>query len=403
MIRQGIHPDTRVADRDVVTWADEAVVAYSWPEGISAEQLASGVNTPVVLIDPARGVEVANELRKRVGEVRFAVKAGPYPELLAMLAQAGHGFDVASAAEFDLVSGLVGSDRIILSNPAMAPCELAYTLGGGGRLFVVDSTEYVATVAEVVSEEGVACEEVAVLIRIALADQRARFVLADKFGATLDDAVVIAEAAEAAGLVVAGVGFHLGSQASDEAVAREAAREAVALCARLGIGDPVIDVGGGFPAAYPGEPDWGGFADALGSECAQAHVLCEPGRAIASAGTWTVASVIAVAVRNGAHFVHLDAGAYHGLLEFSRLVANPFGAQVGVVAERDLGQTRLATLVGPTCDSLDILFGGPVAMPEHIAVGDRVVIALGGAYAIDCSSPFNGFAVPTYAVVGSAD
>jgi ornithine decarboxylase len=381
-------------------WVDSSGPEMPWPHDISLDVLRSELTTPVVLVDPRRGVEVADELALKVGAVRFAVKAGPYPELLAKLAEAGHGFDVASGVEYDLVSGLVGQDRILFSNPAMAPCELAYTLGAGGCLYVVDSLAYVEQLAEMACEEGRDLESVRVLIRIALADQRARFVLADKFGATLDDALPIGEAVRSLGLVVAGVGFHLGSQACDEAVAHEAGREAVALCGRLGIDDPIVDVGGGFPAAYPGEPTWGGFGEALSSELTGVSVLCEPGRVIASAGTWTLASVISVAVRDGARFIHLDAGAYHGLLEFSRLVAKPFGAQVALLCSDDPGETRLATLVGPTCDSLDILFGGPVAIPEGVKVGDRVLMALTGAYAIDCSSPFNGFSVPTYCIIG---
>ena len=359
-----------------------------------ARRLSLAGATPALILDPREAVKVANDLYSRVGSVRYAVKAGPFACVVEALAIEGHGFDVASVDEINLVLAHSDSSRIVCSNPAMSPRELRSALALGVRLFVTDSPEHSLQLRDSAVSEGVDLGDVKVLVRLSLSDDSAHVKLSEKFGVSIEDAGAVVVNARELGFKVAGFSFHLGSQAKSASIAADASKAALALSVVHGMRDPIIDVGGGFPAPYVGEGDWRVFADALGAPLAVtgATVLCEPGRVIASAGSWLVATVISVATRGGVKFVHLDAGAYHGLLEASPLVGYQITFPVAVSG--GTGELVAGRLVGPTCDSLDTLFTETVPVPCDIAVGYSVIFGGAGAYSVSCSSPFNGFAVP---------
>ena len=266
----------------------------------------------------------------------------------------------------------------------------------GVCLFVVDALD---PALALIAQARLTDAPLELLVRLDLTDATAHLNLASKFGVPVADAPDLGGAIHAAGGHVTGLAFHLGSQASSAAAAHSASSVALTLAGEFGLDDPVIDVGGGFPAPYVGAPDWRPFAKALGAPLkGRARVLCEPGRLLASAGSVLVASVISVAQRGSRRVAHLDAGAYHGLLEFSGLLGTSFRVPLSALTAEG-GPEELVHLVGPTCDSMDCIFDGPVLLPR-LAVGDRVLFHLAGAYCTSCSSPFNGFAVPY--VVGLA-
>jgi len=379
----------------------------SWlPDEVKSAARAASVTdaTPQLLIDPQGALQTANELRQLLGEVRYAVKAGPYAPIVEALAKAGHGFDVASSAETELVVSCGGKcETVLCSNPAMSPREVRAVLGLGVRWFVTDSIEHSAQIVEQAAVLGIAPGDIELLVRLSLKDPSARITLSEKFGVPTNEAEGIVADARNRGLKVRGLSFHLGSQAGSKNAAAAASRTTLALVRRLGIKDPVIDVGGGFAAPYVGAPDWRKFAEGFAEPLrdSEVEVLCEPGRVVATSGTWLVATVIAVSTRNKTRFIHLDAGAYHGLMEMSSLSTHPFMLPMAFGGPGATGDFVAGRMVGPTCDSLDTLFGGDVPVPTGLSVGDTVVFGHAGAYSITCSSPFNGFAVPNVGVVSA--
>ena len=354
--------------------------------------------TPTLLIDPDVATAAADELSAITGAVRYAVKAGPHPALIRALGRAGHGFDVASGAEMVMVRTHAGTDPPVLcANPAMPEEDIKTTLRLGARLYVVDNVRHLRFLVDVAASHGVTPSELAVLVRLATFDTTARYALSEKFGSDLAGANACAALARALGVYVAGVSFHVGSQASDPAQAAAASAAALSLADALAIEDPVIDVGGGFPAPYRDAADWREFAAGLAGPLQRdgVSVICEPGRLLAATGSWVVAGVVSVGERGDQLFVHLDAGAYHGLMEFSGLVQHPFDIPVMAGTRQPivqgLGGTRYARLVGPTCDSMDTVLAAPVPVPCDIAPGDRMLFGLAGAYSVSCVSEFNGF------------
>ena len=363
---------------------------YFTSPGHALELATRDAVTPVAVYNAGAAVSVADELAGLGFAVRYAVKAGPVAGLIEALVRHGHGLDVASAAEL-MMGRRAGCpvDRMVASNPAMLEADLRRCLEHGVRLFVVDSATQGSRITRIARELEID-EPVGALVRLSVHDASAHYSLAEKFGIEESEALALAPTF-GDDLSLRGVAYHLGSQASDPAAARAAARCALGLAERLGIDEPIVDVGGGFPAPYTGAERWRDLAEAQAEVLVgRATALCEPGRVIASAGSYLVASVVLVAERAGRRFVHLDAGGYHGLLEFSGLVAAPWRTTLATAQAAIPDAPAPALVVGPTCDGADALFGGPVDLPANLAEGDRVLVALAGAYAAEPAGSFNG-------------
>jgi ornithine decarboxylase len=157
----------------------------------------------------------------------------------------------------------------------------------------------------------------------------------------------------------------------------------------------LVNVGGGFPARYdvppPAMAEYGAvIAEGLAALPYPVRVAAEPGRAlVAEAGT-LVATVIGTAVRFGQRWIHLDVGAFNGLME-SLETANRL--RFPVHDSRQSPERELCHLTGPTCDSQDtILFN--VALSTGLTTGDQVYVGCAGAYTTVYASTFNGFDVP---------
>ena len=115
----------------------------------------------------------------------------------------------------------------------------------------------------------------------------------------------------------------------------------------------------------------------------EVRVVAEPGRAL-------VATVIGTAVRAGQRWIHLDVGAFNGLME-SLDTGNRL--RFPVHDSRRSPVRELCHLTGPTCDSQDtILFDVPLSV--GLRAGDQVYLGCAGAYTTVYASTFNGFQVP---------
>ena len=172
-----------------------------------------------------------------------------------------------------------------------------------------------------------------------------------------------------------GLTFHVGSQALDpaayarrhRAVGRRHARRSRAAGLRL----ELLDIGGGLPARYtePIPPTRGvraAIAEALARLPYPVEVVAEPGRALVAEAGVLATTVIGVAERAGRRWVHLDVGAFNGMmetLETRRELIFP-------LAWSSRGPRRLVpcAVTGPTCDSEDTLFLD-VSLPDDLGPG----------------------------------
>ncbi len=247
-----------------------------------------------------------------------------------------------------------------------------------------------ANSTKILTETGGGAGDLGLVVRLALPKGSAAYDLSGKFGAAPAEAASLLRAARphAARL---GLSFHVGSQCMDPGAWVRAMALAAEVIAQARVQVEVVDVGGGFPVAYPGSepPALSAFMDAIGEGAALlppgVRLWAEPGRALVAGGTSVVVQVQArrgdaLYVNDGVYGALSDAGA-PGFRFPHRLIRH--GAPAAEVM-------RQFTLFGPTCDSADVM-RGPWSLPADVAEGDWIEIGQLGAYGTALRTAFNGF------------
>lgn len=360
--------------------------------------LKLGASTPILLIDLNRIVTQYVGLRQAFGpavEIFFSVKANNHPQVIRTITDFGGGLDVASWPEVELAFALGVPPRLIaFSNPVKIPDDVTRAFAAGIRLFALDSSAEITKLARLAP--GSDC-----YLRLRVDNRGSGWPLEGKFGAEEREALSLLIEAQRAGLNVVGLTFHVGSQCGN----LRNWRNALAKCRRVwnqaraaGLQLRLLNLGGGLPARYSQSVP---TAEAIGNLVRERlagfngleRCLIEPGRyLVAEAGT-LVASVIGRAVRDGETLVYLDVGLFNGLMEAYECFWYPVETPDAV--GRPL---ETVTLVGPTCDSVDVIVRR-IRLPQ-LAIGDRVVFRSAGAYT-NSNERYNGFSFPPVVLCGS--
>lgn len=324
------------------------------------------------------------------GDVLYAVKCNAEPTVLRAVAAGGVAhFDCASDAEVRLVRSLFPDAAIHFMHPvkSRAAIRAAWTQHGV-RDFVFDTD---GELTKILEETGAGAADLGLVVRLALPKGSAAYDLSGKFGAAPVEAAALLRAARphAARL---GLSFHVGSQCLDPAAWTRALALAAEVIATAGVAVDVVDVGGGFPVAYPGSapPPLPAFMDAIRAGAALlppgVRLWAEPGRALVAGGASVVVQVQqrrgdALYVNDGVYGALSDAGAPG--FRFPHRLLRAGGDPVAAVA-RDF------TLFGPTCDSADVM-RGPWTLPADVREGDWIEVGQLGAYGTALRTAFNGF------------
>jgi ornithine decarboxylase len=330
------------------------------------------------------------------GEVLYAVKCNPEPAVLRAVWEGGvRHFDCASANEVALVRTMFPEAGIHFMHPIKARGAIRAAWGEHGvRDFVLDSAAELRKILAEIGAGGQDCaaEGLGLFIRLAMPKGTAMLDLSGKFGAEAAEAAALLRAARphAARL---GLCFHVGSQMMDPLAWRQAMALAGEVIREAGVPVEVIDVGGGFPVAYPGiePPPLGAFfAEIEASFEALAlpgvALWAEPGRALVAGGG---SVVVQVQGRRGRD-LFLNDGVYGALSD-----AGVPGFTFPVRLIRPDGPAPAAqeadfVFFGPTCDSADRM-KGPFPLPEDVQEGDWIEIGQLGAYGACLRTAFNGF------------
>ncbi len=347
---------------------------------------------PVFCIRPAAAKRAAEWFRARFpGNSFYAVKANPAPWLIDTLSSGGiNHFDVASIKEARLVRGRRPDATLGFMHPVKAPEAIAEAYSEHGvRIFSLDSE---AELEKIMKATGNA-RDLTLCIRLSVPGQHAKIPLGTKFGVRGNDAVALMRRTRQVALRL-GACFHVGSQTLAPSAFTTALDVVQKTVIRSGVILDVLDVGGGFPAIYPGmtPPPLELYIEEI-ERCFERTMLvpencelwCEPGRALSAEAA---SLIVRVEHRNGSA-LHINDGVFGALFDAGTLNWRYPVSQIG--HEDGADSLKAFRFFGPTCDDHDMM-KGPFMLPETIGAGDYVEIGMLGAYGATMRSDFNGFA-----------
>lgn len=367
--------------------------------GRSAAAWMEGRDGPLFVYDPA--IVAARVARFRAAfptiDLHYAIKANPFPPLLAAMAAMVDGFDVASAGELAKVADL--GRPVSFAGPGKRDAELTAAIAAGITLNL--------------ESEGEARRALAIADRLGRTPRLAVRVNPDvelrgsgmKMGGRPSPFGIDAERVPALvrDLIAAGAdwrGFHIyaGSQALDPQAIINTQAATIALAARLaeaaGQAPPLVNLGGGFGIPYfagdtPLDIERVGAAltealDARSEILSDTRFAIELGRwLVAEAGVY-LAHVVDIKDSGGERFAILDGGLNHQLAasgNFGTVVRRNYPLALAHAMGAAADQTL--SVVGPLCTPLDRL-GDRIALPRP-DMGDIVAIFLAGAYGASAS------------------
>ncbi len=377
--------------------------------GVSASVLAEEHGTPLVVYCEATLLSAARAYLGAAPDalVLYSVKAFPNLALLRLLAAKSLGADVSTLGELTFArrAGIDG-ERIVVHGNNKGDDELRAAAEAGARFVVVDALDEI--------ERAAAAGVGRVLVRVTPgieADTHAAIRTAhhgSKFGLPPDQAAKAIAAGREAGLDVAGLHLHIGSQLLDTEAARSSIDWLGAFAAdcraELGWVPSVVDLGGGLGIEYvEGErpPAIAEFVATLLERLDHAwtlhglprpEVILEPGRSLVGHAAVTLYRVgVVKQATESTTYVAIDGG----------MSDNPrpqlYGARYeALLANRaDEEPSGAYTVCGKHCESGDVLIDS-VQLPEPRR-GDLLAVPGTGAYTLAMGSNYN--AVPRPAAV----
>ena len=363
------------------------------------QELAKTHGTPLFIIDHDElrsNYAVFKENLPRV-QAYYAVKANPDPIIVKTLFEAGASFDVSSIAEFNIVFENIKDlseqdqhqwiwDNIIYANPIKAE-ETLRELDKYQPLMTFDNREEVFKIRDHAPNSRV-------VLRLRVSNAGAMVELSSKFGASHDEALDLIFEAVNAGLTVAGLSFHVGSQTTNFENYMQAINMAALIFKEVkerGYDQmDLLDIGGGFPAPYDESvKPFSELAKRINTELDRLipeniKIIAEPGRFMVATAATAVSKIIGKAVRHGKLCYYIDDGVYH---TFSGVIFDHCQYHFDAFKE---GPTQICTVFGPTCDGLDVI-SMTEELPEDLERGDLLSSKNIGAYSGATSTYFNGF------------
>ena len=369
--------------------------------GVRASALAEQFGTPLVVYDQETLLANARAYKKAAPDalLLYSLKAFPNVAILRLLAAEGYGADVSTLGElaFARHAEIPGEQTVVHGNNKSEE-ELRAAAEAGVRFVVLDALDEV----ELAAEAGVQ----RVLVRITPgidADTHEKIRTAhvgSKFGLPPDQALQAIERARTAGLEVAGVHLHIGSQLLDPRAGLETVDWLKDFAGRGWVPD-VVDLGGGLGIRYLEDerpPAIGEFVGTLlaclndGWPGKPPQVVLEPGRSIVGPAGLTLyrVGVVKQASRD-LTYVAVDGG----------MSDNPrpqlYGARYEALLANRADEEPAGTyhVAGKHCESGDVLIEG-ARLPEPRR-GDLLAVPSTGAYTLSMGSNYN--AVPRPAAV----
>lgn len=362
-------------------------------ESVALSEIADVVGTPAYIYSVARirhNAEVLKAAFDPLGaSIHYSLKANANLDVIRMLHDAGLGMDAVSAGEiYRALTAGVSPHRIVFAGVGKTITELLYALETGIGWFNVESRAELDLLNTLAADQG-RKPSVALRLNPGIHAQTHHYIATGHFGAkfgmdTDTIAAILAQRDRYPHVTIAGIHIHIGSQLGRVTETVEAVKVAQALA--LPYADVrTLNLGGGFPVRYTASDNYPppmAFADALAPLLAGWEIKIEPGRAIIADAGVLIVSVL-YEKQQGVHRFVITDGSMTDLLRPAL-----YGATHPVVPLRSSQQPAApATVVGPVCESADVL-NRDAALPP-LQTGDRLAVLGVGAYGMVMASNYN--------------
>ncbi|MBH0111720.1 diaminopimelate decarboxylase [Novosphingobium sp. YJ-S2-02] len=380
-------------------------------EQVALAEIGCEVGTPVYVYSRATLERHARVFREALSSlpkvhIAFAVKSNPNLAVLRVLAREGYGADVVSEGEMNraLAAGMPAGD-IVFSGVGKSKRELTAAVRAGIGQFNLESEEEGVELAGIAASLGLRATcalrvnpDVDAGTHAKISTGKAE----NKFGVPYDRAAAIyARLSALEGLEMHGLAVHIGSQISDLEPSRKAFVKMGALMRELreqGLTVSHMDLGGGLGVPYkPGESlptpaEYGAMVAEVAGDWG-VTVMFEPGRVITGNAGVLVTEVIRVKEGASAPWVVVDAA----MNDLARPAM--YDAWHDFSAVQPTGETMLANVVGPICESSDTFAKNREI--DVVKAGDLAVFRTAGAYGATMANTYNSRAlVPEVMVDG---
>jgi diaminopimelate decarboxylase len=378
-------------------------------DGVPLAGLAARFGTPLYVYSAgtlaARYRAVDEAFAGYPHAVHYALKANSTLAIARLLRSLGAGADANSGGEIEVAlrAGFI-PPQIVFTGVGKTDAELAHAIDLGVRSINAESAGELERIAAIAAARQTRAR-VAVRVNPDIDSGSHPHISTgrkhNKFGIAIDDArEVCRKMSGQAGLEIAGLHIHVGSQITDLEPLRRSARALVTLARELrdiGVAIDHLDVGGGLGISYDGQPvpSARDYADAVLPAVRESGLtlILEPGRALVGPAGVLLARVIDVKPQaGGKHFVVLDAG----MTELIRPMLYSAFHRIEHVAAVDREEVA-CDVVGPLCETSDTLGKDRrLARPE---VGDLMAIRDTGAYGAVMASNYNRRMMPAEVLV----
>ncbi len=371
------------------------------------EQAAkNGRDTPLFVYSAAMLTARVAGLRAALPErvaIHYAMKANPFPPLLALMGTLVDGLDIASGGELAMARAAgVEPSRISFAGPGKRDAELETAIAAGVTLNLESEAEAARALA--IAERLGVVPRLAIRVNPDFDIKGSGMKMgggAKQFGLDAERVPALARQIVDSGAEWRGFHIFAGSQALDAGALIETQARTLALAARLareaGVAVPHLNLGGGFGIPYfSGDEalDVGRIGAALGGELAHLPDELRDTRFCVELGRWLVGEAGVYLTRiierkesHGEVFLITDGGLHHQLAasgHFGTVVRRNYPLAIATrFAPRGAGEMEVASVVGCLCTPLDRLAEKcefPIAKD-----GDLVAVFCAGAYGASAS------------------
>lgn len=373
--------------------------------GRSAEALVlEAGGTPLFVYDAAivrAQVDTFRQAMPPEVQLHYAIKANPFPPLVALLAGLTDGLDVASAAEMELaLSSGAKAEHVSFAGPGKRDEELAAAIRAGVTVNLESRFE-----AERVVSLGQALgarPRVAIRVNPPFGLKGSGMKMggaASPFGVDSEGVPELLRWLLSEAVQWQGYHVYAGSQSLDPSAISAMQSATVELVAQLsdemGVTPALVNLGGGFGIPYhSGQErlDVAAIGSALGEVLERRADVLRGSRFAVELGRWLVGEcgvylsrISDVKRSRGRTFLVCDGGLHHQLAATGNLGA-VVRRNYPLALAQDFGgeaDEEPVSVVGPLCTPLDLL-GDEVALPPA-SVGELVAVFCAGAYGLTAS------------------